>query len=317
MNQSADTNYGRKQRMAKRKQTPNWCDNVTAIGSIDSPRDGMPLGKLASMRALRNVERPDRPWMTDSERLILVNSQNAWKLDLLELFEVAASASGGRHRWVLVTDQPERLAKAYADWRARGKKWPSSLWPGVRLQKQRDTKKLDAILRLPAEMHVALCELRERLDLSEFVRVLYACPQESGKPHEHHLKELRDCCSQSCREETAMPVRAAVGWVIASGEGGPYAAACAQEWLSDLAKQLERPASICFFLQQMGSFSVSEGRTDRGRWAWRAGLHTPNGDGLVDIPEQLRIREIPARSQWEWTRMGRRAKKGATDDIPF
>ena len=113
MNQSADTNYGRKQRMAKRKQTPNWCDNVTAIGSIDSPRDGMPLGKLASMRALRNVERPDRPWMTDSERLILVNSQNAWKLDLLELFEVAASASGGRHRWVLVTDQPERLAKAY------------------------------------------------------------------------------------------------------------------------------------------------------------------------------------------------------------
>jgi len=76
-------------------------------------------------------------------------------------------------------------------------------------------------------------------------------------------------------------------WVIAGGESGPGARDCHLEFARDLRDQC-RDIGASFFFKQAGAVASLDGR--------RLITIDPKGGNLSEIPEDLRIREVPRAS---------------------
>jgi protein gp37 len=162
--------------------------------------------------------------------------------------------------WARIEAEARRI---YAEWK-KGKPYPSeghlegplpNVWHGVSVESQSAaTRRVPVLLRVPSYRHYVAAEpLLGPLNLT------------------HWLK-------------------AGIGWVLVSGEGGPDARPCDVEWIRALVEQA-RDAGVPIFVKQLGSATN-----------FRSALHTlrapldtrtPRGSEIDEWPEALRVRQIP------------------------
>ncbi len=143
-------------------------------------------------------------------------------LEIFQAMDQAASERG--HVFQVLTKRPGR---AVAWWKKYGchfpEGWPSNVWMGTSVEKQKYAPRLTVLARLPAPIKFVSAEpLLGRMDLSRWF--------EDGS----------------------------VQWVIVGGESGPGARKMELEWALDLHNQAER-AGVAFFLKQLGGVRNKRG----------------------------------------------------------
>lgn len=284
------------------------------------------LSKAARWSDLAGRARSDKPWLGTAPRHIFISDMGdalsrsvPFDFLLAEIICAAKSPEGSRHRWLWLTKRPERMRQFAAWLKDRGIMWPENLWAGTSVTSNQHLKRIRHLLRVPAPGHFVSCEpLLSRLNIERYLRPEFSFPQADGSTHHHTQVEYMDCQSKDCKHTSKTLHRPALSWVIAGGESGKGARPCALEWLEDLAKDCAA-AKVPFFCKQLGSMVVSEQRRLGGEWAWKAGLSSAKGGSADDLPCELRIREVPGYSVFEWMAAGIRVshKGDDCDDIPF
>jgi protein gp37 len=101
-------------------------------------------------------------------------------------------------------------------------------------------------------------------------------PQLTAAPAAGHFMSIEPLLGSLILKE---PEWKGVDWIIVGGESGPKARPMADEWALDLLRQA-RENQFAFFMKQMG-----------GRTSHRA--------QLSQIPDALRIREVPGSHSWD------------------
>ena len=108
--------------------------------------------------------------------------------------------------------------------------------------------------------------------------------------------------------EPLRPIRAGIGWVIVGGESGHGARPCDVQWIRSIVRQCQT-AGVPVFVKQLGANVIdsqaSSADTVAAAECWPEGtktdghrilLHSPKGSDMAEWPEDLRIRQMPAKA---------------------
>lgn len=160
--------------------------------------------------------------------------------------------------WLLLTKRAENFSR-FLPWYESGI-YPHNVWLGVTAGTQRRAdERIPLLLSAPAIVRFVSAEpLLGSLNIRYYLR----CPACKGQKFTGR-DEL--CCACYGKDR--------LDWVIAGGESGHKARPTHTAWLRDLRDQCVE-AGVAFFMKQMG------GATEKR-------------DDLLDLPEDLRIREFP------------------------
>jgi protein gp37 len=230
------------------------------------------MAKAARASDLRGRRRDeDKAWLNGLPRLWFVSDMGdalSKTIDFpylrAEIVDVVREPAGRRHRWMWLTKQPKRMLE-FASWlREKGADWPSNLWPGTSITEPRSVDRID-YLRQIGDDHA--------------VRFLSVEPQHKSVSLESKLT--------------------GISLVIQGGESGPTKASAKSSlevfnqrrarpfdlaWARSLRDEC-RHASVAFFLKQLGSAPVENGKPLK--------LRDGHGGDWDEWPEDLRIREMP------------------------
>lgn len=86
-------------------------------------------------------------------------------------------------------------------------------------------------------------------------------------------------------------MRAGIGWVIVSGEGGPDARPCDVAWIHSLVEQA-KDAGVPIFVKQLGSATNVLGAT-REHGHSPVDTRTRRASEMEEWPEAVRVRQMP------------------------
>jgi protein gp37 len=161
--------------------------------------------------------------------------------------------------------------------------WPlPNLYLGVSVENQAAAdERIPWLLKTPAAKRFLSVEpLLEKVDLSAWMH-LRPCPQ--------HLAEKQagwghlDCDCQEWRQKHIANGMPSISQVIVGGESGPGARPFHLEWARSLQQQC-KDSGTAFFLKQVGSNPFLDGEPLK--------LKDRKGGDLMELPEELRVREI-------------------------
>lgn len=186
---------------------------------------------------------------------------------LFELIDITPNLD-----WLLLTKRPENvLAKVPTSWRLDG--FPPNVWVGTTVEDQDEAyKRLGWLVDIPAALRFVSCEpLLGPLNLARVEIVTPKPPHGPGV----WLDALRGLFVGP-DDRTGR-----VDWVITGGESGHHARPTDPDWFRDLRDQCA-VAGVPFFFKQAGAVLA---RT------WR--MSDAKGHTLDDLPDDLRIRELP------------------------
>ena len=233
------------------------------------------MEKAARASSLVGLRRRDKPWLDGLPRLWFVSDMGDalsrgidFRFLRAEIIDVAANPLGQRHQWQWLTKQPAQMAMFSRELRELGVKWPENLWAGTSITEPRYLERIEALARVGDD---------------RTIRFLSIEPQ-------HQPLTLRG------RLES-------ISWVVVGGESGPreqtrsltneqYEERKARPFDLDWARALRdecRRAKVPFFLKQLGSLPIQNGRTFRPK-----GLDS-HGGNWEPWPEDLRVREMPIK----------------------
>jgi protein gp37 len=263
------------------------------------------MEKAARCMDLAGQPRPARkgsaakPWLDGLRRKIFVGDMadvfsRAVPFGYLqrEVVEVAASAAGSRHDWLMLTKQPQRAVQ-FATWLAAGGiAWPANLWLGTSVTSQTTLSRVDHLLQVPARVKFLSIEPQvEQIELPD--RYL-------GIRTEGQYLNIVECgrpiWSQSLQ------------WVIIGGESnqgpGRWARPFNVNWARELLAQC-REANVPAFIKQLGSrpycrpifLDRTESlrpRADGYIDEWLVELRDNHGGDWEEWDSDLRVREFPA-----------------------
>ena len=199
--------------------------------------------------------------------------------------------------WLLLTKRPENfhtLIEKVIEWRRSTRrhdevlsKWldlwlvgkpPANVWIGVSVENQEQAdKRIPELLKIPAKVRFLSCEpLLGEIDLDVAFDVCRD-PQH-GQMGDNHA------CPKTGEK---------VDWVIVGGESGKGARQCNIEWIRSIVEEC-KTAKVRVFVKQGGS-NLFEGTV-------RVTTKDKKGGDLLELPEDLRIREFPALQREEHTK---------------
>lgn len=223
-----------------------------------------------------------------------------------ELFGLIASTPD--LDWLLLTKRPENIRRLWPETITEpggagvnacpppgATAWPN-VWIGTTVEDQRRAnERIPELLKVSAAVRFLSVEpLLEAVQLPRFC--LCGC----GKTVDAALREPSYLNSE--QREDGMRVGLGVDWVIIGGESGRWARPFNVEWARDLVKQC-RTGGAKPFVKQMGDrpiISAADLAVSRWRFLdertqnWTRFLTAAGGDP-ADWPEDLRVREFPAR----------------------
>lgn len=199
------------------------------------------MKQAAGWSDLRGTERPGKPWLNGLPRLIFVGDLGDFLSEavtdayvLNEIFGAIVSPEGRRHRWLLLTKRPSRLARI-------AEQLPDGL-PENCMAMTTVTNRATAELRVPellkvrAHWHGLSCEpLRGLVSLYNVKGALCQgwMEQDGGE-----------------REPVGF---AGIDWVICGGASGRNAAPMHPSWARVLRNEC-REAEVPFFFKQWGEW---------------------------------------------------------------
>lgn len=189
------------------------------------------MHKAAGWSDLRGTDRPDKPWLNDMPRVIFVGDMGdamsrAVPFEYLkaELIDIATSARGRRHIWMLLTKQPARLAE-FSSW--LGSDLPENIWAGTSITARASLPRIGHLRNVPAETRFLsiepLVEDPGPMNLEGISLVIIGC--ESGPGHREMKTEWAESIVAQCREAgVAVFVKQMVVDGKVSGEIGEFPA---------------------------------------------------------------------------------------------
>lgn len=158
--------------------------------------------------------------------------------------------------WLILTKRPENIKRLWPEgFPPPGEEaWPN-VWLGTSVEDQEFAeKRIPELLAVPARVRFLSCEpLLGPVDLEPFMV---------------HGRDVTD---------EGFSLLDGLHWVIAGGESGQGARPMSLAWVRELRDQCAE-VGISFFMKQLGSVATA----GHGK-----------GGGLVEIPEDLRVREFP------------------------
>lgn len=222
---------------------------------------------------LTGTDRPDKPWLNGSPRLIFVSDMGdalsetgvvgdddqpvpdgAVPFEFLkeEIVDVALSPPGGRHRWLWLTKRPKRMEEFF-EWlrREHGLGVPGNIWLGTSVTSGSNVSRADALARVGDE---------------HTIRFLSVEPLWEGLRH--------------------LPLEG-MSWVITGGESrqGEPARPFDVAWARQIREQCAT-VNVPFFLKQLGSNPRDGERVLR--------VNDSHGGDWGEWPDDLRVRRVPA-----------------------
>jgi protein gp37 len=192
-------------------------------------------------------------------------------------------AMSPRHIFQVLTKRPDRMRALVPRFAERhtakdGSGWPlPNVWLGVSVENQHFAdERIPLLLDTPAAIRFISAEpLLGPVDLEEFL------PGRRWEKSEHAMD-------------------APLSWVIVGGESGPGARPCDLGWLRHVVAQCEY-FKTPVFVKQLGAKAIGSfidgddaSYTVRNR-AGVLGLRDRKGGDITEWPEDLRVREWPAR----------------------
>jgi protein gp37 len=195
---------------------------------------------------------------------------------LADVFEVRPDLAAPRARlarlieatphldWLLLTKRPETMAQFAREDMGWSGSWPANVWAGTSVEHQQAAnERIPHLLRVPARVRFLSVEpLLESVDLAQWLVHREPEPQ-----------------SQTTRSDNPT-----ISLVIVGGESGPSARPFDLAWARSIRDQC-KDAGVPFFFKQGGRRPLLDGAPLK--------LRDPKGGNLDEIPEDLRIRELP------------------------
>lgn len=198
-----------------------------------------------------------------------------------------------QHTYLILTKRPERLLdwtrkKAAATGWPIAEIWPSWVWLGVSVERQREAdERIPILLETPAAVRFLSCEpLLEPLDLLEYV-----APSALLRCIRHHQRTNHPCGgggdTAECEGCGTVWENGEVGlhWIIVGGESGVGARPMQMAWARSLLAQCWE-AQVPVFVKQLGR-----------AWAQEQRVRDLHGGTMDDWPGDLRIREFPQQTR--------------------
>jgi len=218
-----------------------------------------------------------------------------------DVFNVMKAAP--RHTFQVLTKRSARMSDFVRRWTGATLPLPS-VWLGVSCEDQAAAdERIPHLLATPAAVRFVSCEpLLAPVDLTR----IYGHVNIGGSA-DLCVDALagRYAAAWSGREtRTDRPLSdlgaGRIDWVIVGGESGPKARPCRIEWIRSILAQC-KAAGTAAFCKQLGSCPRSasdvfgERQEDVGG-AWEHHVRDRKGGDPAEWPEDLRVREMPARS---------------------
>lgn len=209
--------------------------------------------------------------------------------------------------WLLLTKRIEN-ARRMIPWMTNGSSEASpyfaawqkrdNVWLGVSISRQDDADRLiPELLKcrgLCGKTFLSIEPLIEEVNLRRFFAHSMRCASYRGREHGFDTT-WRPC---DCG-------RTRIDWVIVGGESGPNARPCNVDWLWSIVRQC-RNAGVPPFVKQAGSrvvdMDLDSGEAFADEMCWPEGTKTDGcrvllrdkkGGDLSELPEDLRVREVP------------------------
>lgn len=232
------------------------------------------MAAAARMSDLTGKKREGKPWLDGKPRHVFISDMGdalsvSVSFEFLrdEIITAVTSEKGRRHVWLWLTKRPRRMAE-FSRWlAAQGIAWPANLWAGTSVTSKATIGRVAQIREVPAA--------------------------------------LRFLSLEPLLDDLGVLNLDGIGWSIAGGESGPGARPCDIAWLRSIVEQC-KTARVPVFVKQAGACVVWNGGSIPGQhWPagmkhediggrWRAHLRDRKGGALDELPEDLRVRELPA-----------------------
>jgi protein gp37 len=183
---------------------------------------------------------------------------NLWRFDLFDLIEKTPHLD-----WLLLTKRPENISSS-------GLPYLENVWLGTSVENQKTAnERIPALTSVRAVVHFLSCEpLLEAIDLEY--------PESVWPDGPARCCDGRDCGCMGMPIDP--PLMYDVEWIIIGGESGPCCRPMNPEWASEILGQCN-PGShyhTAVWIKQMGG-------------------HPSKREALRQIPESLRVRELPVK----------------------
>lgn len=263
-------------------------------GAFDKPVVLKPgrMAEAASWSDLRDVWRPDKPWLNNRPRVIFIGDmadtlQPGVSFEYLrsEIVDVVTSVTGRRHVWMWLTKQAKRLV-AFQGWLAEHSiEWPDNLWPGVSVLNEHGTWRVDELVKINSDFRFISYEPAwEYVDFSRWTW------QQAGKDEDGFGIE-----------EPSYAIRL----IITGGQSGSTRKPYNVQWAADTIDLCEHYHLDCF-VKQLGSHCITDnanmhewpddtvfvGRGE-GFAAARVKLKDSKGGDWNEWADELRVRNFP------------------------
>lgn len=235
--------------------------------------------------------------------------------------------------WMLLTKRPENILRlvsrvevdsiGYPSGTAFARRWwsgepPYNVWIGTSTENQEVAElRIPELQRVPANVRFLSIEpMLDQIDLrlASGPRVARfkagsglvdrcACQDGPdaypGTPH-HHYAEAPHRCARCSRCEAYWPASLGVDLVIVGGESGPAESRPMHiDWVRALRDQC-RGYGVALFVKQLGRNPILESPWEKAP-VFLMGVEDPKGGVMEEWPEDLRVRELPARRIGERT----------------
>jgi protein gp37 len=208
--------------------------------------------------------------------------------------------------WLLLTKRPENVLEMVPEhWR---KRFPRNVWMGTTVENQaRVIERVPELLRCPAAVHFVSVEpLLEKVSFTSIPANLDTLrgATDDGVGWDW-FNALTGFGEGPNPEYSTSQVYPKLDWVIVGGESGSHARPFDVDWAFDLRKQCEE-SGTAFFFKQAGAHVTWNGcsspgehwpsgtkKEDTGQGNWRMRPNHPKGGDLAELPERLRVRQLP------------------------
>lgn len=217
--------------------------------------------------------------------------------------------------WLLLTKRPENFAECFPEW-VDG--CPPNVWFGTTVENQEYADlRIPHLLKIPARIRFLSCEpILGSIDLSRWIKRVDHC-KDCGTENSPTKEDRCPSCQSDSglistwgegqaerfhsgeRYESAASLERddgpALHWVIAGGESGANHREHQLEHSRSLRDQC-KAAGVAYFFKQLGEKPTEQtGDIESGTLAKRRLPIEPRskGEKLEEIPEDLRIRELP------------------------
>lgn len=283
------------------------------------------MAKAAAWSDLTGTARPGKPWLDGMPRVIFVGDMGDFLSEAVtfdyikaELIDVATSAKGRRHIWMVLTKRPGRLAE-FARWLKDTHRidWPENIWAGTSITGKASLGRVAALKAVPVAVRFLSVEpLVEAVDLRPYIgygkyrgNIAGHCVDIDGNTWHGVKYKCRDC-GWGYPDDPDNPRRVpGIDLVIVGGESGPDARPFDVAWARSIVKQC-RAAGVPAFVKQLGRYPMDSGGGDgtfadlwppetestffEGDGDFMVYLKDSHGGDMDEFPEDLRVREFPA-----------------------